>query len=682
MNALEPIQPHHRSRQAVVYVRQSSPNQIFAHRESLELQYALGDRARACGWPGEAVRVIDADLGLTARTAQGRPGFQELVTLVTLEQVGIIFAYDVTRLARNCTDWYQLLDLCGYRRCLVGDQDGIYDPATPNGRLLLGLKGLISELELSTMRARLTAGLLNKARRGELALMLPTGLVREPAGQVVKHPDREVQSRLALVFETFLRVRAVTKVVRCFNEQQLQLPRRDRFGDIVWRTPTIATVATILKNPAYAGAFVYGRTRALPKVKAPQERVARRVPAVEWKICIRDKYPAYIDWETFEKIQAMIRDNHSEYDQNRTRGVPRPGKALLHGIVWCGECGHKLVVQYKNGTRYICNFLRQKYQVPVCQCLPADPVDDYVVGAFFEALSSVELDLCGEALAAASREQEHWRRAHQQQLERLRYQAGLAERQYRKADPDNRLVTAELEKRWEIALQELKQAEEEWQRSEARPGATGTIDPALRAAFADVARGIPELWRQGTLSQQHKKALLRCLIDKVVIHRSAPDTVHTRIVWRGGEITTTDIPIVVNSVARLSCGQALEQAALELARQGQPDEVIAEELTRRGYRSPRATKVIASTVLCIRLKHRALRPRPGSRPRRLAGKLTLPQVARALEVPVHWLYQRIERGVIEVPLHPERKLYVFPDTPEALAQLRQLKAGLIERVRF
>src|SRR5262249_915000 len=314
-------------------------------------------------------------------------GFQELVALVSLGQVGIIFAYDVTRLARNCTDWYQLLDLCGLRQCLVGDQDGVYDPASANGRLILGLKGLIAELELHTIRARLTAGLLNKASRGELALALPSGLVRDPSGQVVKHPDREGQSRPELVFTPFLRVGSVTKVVRSLNERHLRLPRRNYFGDIVWRTPTIATVATILKNPAYAGAFVYGRTRTLPTTSSATRRTPRRRPRPQWRIVLRDRYPAYIDWATFEKIQAMIRDNYSDYDKNKTRGVPRPGKALLHGLVYCGECGHKMCVPYKGGTRYICNALRQKYQVPVCQCLPGDPIDDAVVAAFFAALA-------------------------------------------------------------------------------------------------------------------------------------------------------------------------------------------------------------------------------------------------------------------------------------------------------
>src|SRR5262245_62238462 len=242
MSTSDTIQPTHLRRLAVVYVRQSSPNQALMNQESLKLQYDLRHRAHAAGGDPSQVRVIDTDLGRTGRTAEGRPGFQELVALVNQELVGIIFAYDVTRLARNCTDWYALLDLCGFRCCLVGDQDGIYDPATPNGRLILGLKGLISELELHTLRARLTAGLLNKARRGELALTLPIGLVRDPLGRVLKRPDQEVQGRLGLVFTTFLRLGAACRVVRHFNEHGLLLPRRSRFGDLLWRRATVPAV--------------------------------------------------------------------------------------------------------------------------------------------------------------------------------------------------------------------------------------------------------------------------------------------------------------------------------------------------------------------------------------------------------------------------------------------------------
>lgn len=682
MNTSEHIQTQHLSRQALVYIRQSTPQQMLKNQESLELQYTLRDRAAGCGWHPSRIRVIDSDLGITGSSAAARPGFQELVALVSLGQVGIIFAYDVTRLARNCTDWYQLLDLCGLRQCLVGDQDGVYDPASANGRLILGLKGLIAELELHTIRARLTAGLLNKARRGELAVLLPTGLIRDPSGQVVKHPDREVQSRTELVFATFLRVGSVTKVVRHLNAQHLLLPRQNYFGDIVWRTPTIATVATVLKNPAYAGAFVYGRTRTVPTAPSAARRTPQRRPMKEWRIVIRDKYPAYIDWAIFEKIQAMIRDNYSEYDKNKTRGVPRPGKALLHGLVYCGECGHKMCVQYKHSTRYICNFLRQKYQVPVCQCLPGDPIDEAVVAAFFAALSPLELDLYEQAQAATDREQEQVRRAHEQQLERLRYQARLAERQFHKSDPDNRLVTAELEKRWEMALRGVKQAEDDWQYFQGQQRPSVPVSQAMREAFTDVARGLPELWRQDAFAPQQKKALLRCLIDKVVIHRSATDTGHVRIVWRGMDTTSFDVPVAVASVARLWCGEEMERLTVEMFGQGKSDEEIAEELTRRGYRSPREPKVIPTTVRTIRSRHGLRRPKPGSAPRRAPGMLTIPQVAASLGVPLHWVHQRIRRGEIELALDPARKLYLFPDTPETLAKLKKLKAGRVQRVRI
>src|SRR3954447_11073638 len=454
MSTSEIITPLHLSRLAVIYIRQSSPHQALTNQESTRLQYALKQRALELGWREDQIRIIDADQGRTARTAQGRQGFSELVTLLTLEQVGIIFSTEVDRISRNCSDWYPLLDICSYHSCLIADRNGIHDPSTIDGHLLLGLKGQISELELHTIRGRLTAGLLNKARRGELALALPVGLIRDPLQRVVKHPDIEVQGRIELIFATFLRVRSATQVVRAFNDDGLLIPRKDDLGDIAWRPPTVPAICSTLENPAYAGAFVYGRTRSVLKAGSTHERTQVRLPMREWKIRIPDKYPAYIDWATFEAIQAMLRDNCSEYDCNKTRGVPRPGKALLHGIVHCGECGHQMVVQYKPKTHYICNFLRQQYRVPVCQHLAADPIDDFVLGAFFEALSPAELDLYDEAAASIRREAEVIQRARLEQIERLRYQARLAERQFMRADPENRLVAGELARRWEVAMQE------------------------------------------------------------------------------------------------------------------------------------------------------------------------------------------------------------------------------------
>jgi DNA invertase Pin-like site-specific DNA recombinase len=349
-----------------------------------------------------------------------RAGFNTLVGQVTLGQVGIILAYDATRLSRNCSDWYPLLDLCGYKGCLIADVDGLYDPSTANGRLLLGLKGTLSEWELHTIRARMTAGLLNNAARGDLALTLPTGLERDAQGQVRKDANLEVQARLMLVFTTFLQRRSASKVLAFFNAHGLRLPRRDRFGEVVWKRPTVAAILSILKHPAYAGAFTYGRTHTMRHSNTPGRAATKRLPRTQWRIRVHDKYPAYISWETFEQIQAMLTDNHAEYDRNKTRGIPRPGKALLHGLVYCGACGHKMVVQYKGSTEYLCNYLRQQYRVPVCQYVPADPIDARVVTAFFEALSPVELDVYTQAMAVQRQQAARIDEAQRQQLERLR----------------------------------------------------------------------------------------------------------------------------------------------------------------------------------------------------------------------------------------------------------------------
>jgi DNA invertase Pin-like site-specific DNA recombinase len=681
MSVSELITPFHLGRQALIYIRQSSPHQVLTNQESRRLLFALEQRALEGGWAPDAIKVIDTDRSRTARTTQGRHGFQELVTRVTLDQVGIIFSYDVTRLSRNCTDWYQVLDLCGYRRCLVGDRDGIYDPATSNGRLLLGLKGQIAELELHTIKRRRTDGLLNKARRGELALTLPVGLTRDAPGRVVKRPDREVQDRIDLVFATSLRVRSLAGVVRSFNNQDMFVPRRDAFGDVVWRRPTVSSVGALLKDPAYAGSYVYGRTRTV-RTGPDQNAVQEPLPASEWRIHIRDLDPPSIDWATDEKIQAMIRDHHSEYDRDKTRGVPRPGKALLHGLIHCGECGHTMVVQSKGGTQSLCHSLRQQSQVPVGQRIPGDPIDDHVIRLFFEALAPADLDVYDRVMGSLSEGREQVHRARRQQLERLRYQARLAERQYQKSDPDNRLVTAELERRRESALRELKQAEDAWLIEQHELGTSYQIDPETRRALMEAGRQIPEWWRTDRFSREQKKALLRCLIDKVVVHRTAPDRVHCRVVWKGGETTDADVAVTVGSWSRLSAGREIEESILKLARQGRSDEELARDLTEQGHHSPRHTTVLRSSVQIVRLRHGLSRNRRQSHPRQIPGFLTVPQLTTKLGLERSWIYDRIHNGTIQVALDAERKLYLFPDSPATLAKLRKLRAGKLNTLRF
>ena len=681
MNNSNLVTPQHLARKAIIYIRQSSPHAAISNQESLRLQYALEQRALDLGWRPEDIEIIDADLGLTGASAQRREGFKDVVSQVTLGQVGIILSSEVTRLSRNCSDWYPLLDVCGYRSCLIADGDGIYDPGTPNGRLLLGLKGQLSELELHTIRARMTAGLLNKAKRGELALKLPVGLVRQDDGTVLKDSNREVQERIDLIFNTFLQCKTAAKVLRFFNKHKLLIPRRDRFGDLVWKKANIARILFILKNPAYAGAFVYGRTRTTrdPSGKA----TTKHLPMDQWRICVKDKYPAYISWEMFEKIQAQLKDNYAEYDRNKSRGVPRSGSALLHGIVYCGESGHKMVVQYKGGTRYLCNYLRQQYDVPVCQHIPGDPIDARVVDAFFQALSPVELDAYERALASQKEAGEKIELAHKQQLERLRYQAELAWRQFNRVDPDNRLVAAELEQRWESALRALKEAQEPYAQRQLPPMPLLSLPLELKEAFMAIGQKLPQIWSQEVLTRENKKALLRCLIDKVVIHRQVPDRVQTRIVWRGGDITTLEIPVPVGSFGDLSMAAEMEKIILDLSRQGKRDEEIAEHLTALGHRSPMQTaRVLPSTVRCVRLKHGIFQQRSQSHPRRVEGYLTIPQIARQLDFSPHWVYDRIHNGRIQVVKDPETRLYLFPDEPATLEMFMDLRDGKLKNLRF
>ena len=676
MNTSDLVQAHHLKQQALVYVRQSSPRQVVVNLESQRLQYAMKQRAIELGWRERDVEVIDADLGQTASTTEGRSGFNDLVARVALGKVGVIVAYDATRLARNCSHWYQLLDLCGHSGCLIADRDGIYDPASINGRLLLGLKGQISELELHTLRARLTAGIQSKAQRGELAQKLPAGLARLPTGQVVKDPDLEVQRRLELVFQTMLEKRSTHRVVRFLREHDLKLPRRDDGGDIQWRPATPVAVSSILRNPAYAGAFVRGRTGTRKCEKSGKNRQFRR-PREQWGVCLKDRYAAYLSWDTFEKIQSMLHDNYAEYQRRASRGIARDGQALLQGLVYCGQCGHKLAVRYRRGARYICNYLYQHHAQAVCQQLQAEAIDRQVVHWFWEALSVAQIDLSVSALAEADHERERVLLARRQEVERLRYQSRLAERQYQHTDPENRLVAAEIERRWEEALRELKAAEEKL-RSEEEAAVPWAIPGDLVEMLKDFGPRLPDLWEQGLFNTAQKKTLLRALIDKVVVHRAAADRIQVRVVWCGADTTQGEVRVHVGRLADLSEAKLLEDEIVRLAQAGHSDQEIAEQLTSQGYRSAKKSSVPLTTVRTVRRAHRILQGEP--HPCRRSGFLSLTQLAENLGVSREWLYYRIDKGVIRPTRQVHPRFYLFPDKPETLRQFRRLLNGEISQI--
>ncbi len=677
----ELVKSTHLARKAVVYIRQSTTHQVVNNQESLRLQYALQQRARELGWHEADIDVIDSDLGLSGASAAPRSGFKELVGRVGLSEIGLILSIDVTRLARNCSDWYPLLDICGLRGCLIADRDGVYDPGSANGRLLLGLKGTISELELHTIRSRLTAGLLAKAERGELALTLPIGLVRDPSGVVVKEPDIEVQERLELVFRTFLEFRTVAKVMRVLNERGLDLPRRDRFGDLRWARATVAAVSAILKNPAYAGAFVYGRTRirATAREGGPSGKTPR--PVEEWRIVVRDRYPAYIDWPTYERIRAIVRDNRAEYMRTKTRGAPRDGELLLHGIAWCARCGHKMYVRYKGGGEYVCNHLRSHEGLPTCQHIRAARVDAAVADAFLTALAPAELDALSRACRAQHQTDTALRSGAERQLERKRYAAALAERQFNRVDPDNRLVASELERRWEAALSEVRAAEDALaQLSAPKPLSRRVIGKPINDKIVVLAGRLPAIWADPATTDAQRKALLRCLVDKVVLDRGERDVALVRIVWRGGAISDVAVKMRVNAVANLTRGKEMRDRVLDLAGTGIPDDEIAAILTAEGHRSPNsADKVLPITVQRLRLGAGIKVATQRTRWEHDPSLLSPTEMAAELNIPVNWLYVQIRQKRLLVDRQASGA-YLFRNTPIVIDAVRNLRNHSVDHL--
>lgn len=468
----------------------------------------------AWGWAKERIEVIDRDLGLSGAESAGRLGFQALVAEVSLGRAGIVLALEVSRLARNGKDWYQLLELRALFGTLLADGEGVYDPRHDNDRLLLGLKGTLSEAELHVLRQRMDAGRLEEARRGELVQHVPTGYVRDENGRVLLDPDASVQAAIHLVFERFRTLGTAEKVVRFFARSGLLLPRHQTggafAGQTLWPRPTSAAVLEILHNPAYAGAFVYGRRPGDPRRRAlGKPGAAPRQPPERWRVLIHDAHPAYISWEDWERNQAQLRATDARYDERFAPGVPREGRATLAGLLRCQRCGMQLKVSYRRPHRYRCDGLARHYGSEQCFCVPGPPVDEAVREVVFEALRAEQIDILDRVLAQRA-SSEHavdaeWRR----RLERTRYDVRLAERRYRAVDPDNRLVAATLEREWNRALAELEGAETAYAAHQKAADQERTLawTPELRDELRHLGQSLPNLWP--TLTNAERARLLR-----------------------------------------------------------------------------------------------------------------------------------------------------------------------------
>jgi len=688
MNGSAKIQASHYQRLAVLYIRQSDPKQVLKNRESGLNQRALRERLVELGWKSNRILLLDDDQGQSGKSTAGRDGFQKLVADVSLRKVGIIMGYEVSRLSRNNADWYRLLELCALFDTLIADVDGIYHPRDFNDRLLLGLKGTLSEAELHSLRLRLDAGRLSKAKRGELVHHVPTGYVRDAEGQVHFDPDVSVQERIRLVLRTFADRGSMQKVLRHLARHRLHLPRRQTSGlyagEVLWKEPSISAVQSILKNPAYAGAFAYGRRRADPTRQVPGRPATGRLrqPRERWLALVPDVYPAYISWAEYVQNQATIAENQQKMAERLTRKQAlRHGAALLTGLVRCGICGHAMQVTYKEQRfQYLCHTAQARYAKPNCQYLSGRPIDAAVVQEFFRVLRPAEIDALERVSAQRAEHHQQLLRHLEQEATRLEYAARRAERQYNHVDPENRLIAATLEKKWENALAEWEQAKARLAEVRSNTAPPVQLPAELRDAFADVGRRLPEIW--SGLSLDAQKGLLRTLVTGVNLRRDDNGLVQVRIVWRGGLVSEQGVRLPVSTRRRSEVERKIVARLEQLAEEGLRDEALAERLNREGYFPCRGPAFTPTIVLKLRCRYGIRvglgRLRRGDRPR----GYTITAMARLLKVDAAWIYRGLQEGRIRMERDVHFGCYLFPRTRAAVTQMKQLRKGEIGQVSF
>ena len=618
LNGLTKLQDHHLNRSAIVYVRQSDPHQVLEHPESTELQYALVDRAMQLGWTAERVEVIDEDQGRSGTTAEGRLGFQRLLAEVGLNHVGIILGTEMSRIARSNKDWHQLLELCAIFRTLIADQDGLYDPTDHNDRLLLGLRGMMSEAEIHILQGRLHEALLNKARRGDLYILPKPGYVKLAAGGFALDPDEQAQSVIRLIFEEFDRQGTMRRVLRYLWMNDIKMPIRPHRGPgkglLEWRRATPASVRTVLTDPLYAGIYCYGRKQTDPRRKKPGRRETGRrvVPADQYHAWIPDHCPAYITRERYERNQKIIQENRIMLTR---RGPARDGTALLGGILFCARCRKRMGVHYCGSGgkpfRYSCPTGRCDPDVPRCQSLSGRVLDELVVEKMMRALQPAALELSLTAADDLKKERQRLDQDWRQRLERCQYEADRAQRQYQAVEPENRLVARELERQWEQSLQQVKALSEDYARF--RQTHPVTLSDKERELIRSLSENLPALWSASTTSASDRQRVLRLLIQRITVHvHDSSEHVDVTLEWSGGFASQHELERPVYGYHQLGDYERLVSRIEELRRKLLGFEEIAEHLNREGYKPlQRAPKFHADMI--SRLFRRLQKQRPSAR---------------------------------------------------------------------
>jgi len=693
------IQGWHRDRLAVVYVRQSSRQQVADHGESTRLQYGLADRAVALGWAASRVMVIDEDLGRSAADAAERPGFARLVAEITMGHVGLVLGLEMSRLARAGRDWHQLIELCSLAGALLADADGVYDPNWYNDRLLLGLKGTMTEAGLHLIRQRMASGRLAKAGRGELAVPLPAGYVRQPSGEVALDPDEQVQAVVRLVLGLFERLGTVHAVLRFLVGHQVQIGMRERSGpgkgEVIWRAPHQQGLVNMLRNPAYAGIYAYGRSRTDPSRRLPGHEHSGRVrqlAAGQWLVRIEGALPAYISVEQYQRNLARMAANRARAE---SPGAPREGPALLGGLVVCGVCGHRMQVSYESSRRgltgrYSCQRRHHTYGGPRCQQMAAQFLDEHVAAQLLSALAPAALELSVTATREAEAHRAEVHRIWRQRLERAEFCCGRARRQYQLAEPENRLVVRQLEREWEVTLAERARLGEEYQRyQQQRPA---RLSAAELAAIRALAADIPVLWAAPTTTIADRKRLLRAVIESVCVTADgATERVQATVTWAGGQQTHAALTRPVARIEQLSYYPALTERIKALAGDGLGASEIAAQLAAEGLRTPRLNERFHAGEIQHLIRRLGLRPGLEHDPRTDRGSLGpgqwwLATLAREIGMPAATLFGWLKRGWItgrQDTRPPYRWIITAnPAEVERLRALHQLPAGYHNRRRW
>ncbi len=645
------VQKVHLEKPAYIYIRQSTMGQVRHHQESTERQYGLKNMALKLGWPAGTIRILDRDLGTSGAQITGRKDFKELVADVSMRKVGAVFALEVSRLARSCTDWHRLLELCANTDTLIIDEDGCYNPADFNDQLLLGLKGTMSQAELHFLRARLLGGKLNKAKKGELKTPLPVGLVYDDGGRTVFDPDDEVRHTIRMLFAFFRETGSGYGVVHGFAKKGLRFPKRAYGGAwdgrLVWGRLTESRVLGVLKNPSYAGVYVFGRYQSVKEMAIDGTIRTKSVPVPmsDWRVTIKDHHEAYITWDEYIHNQTILEKNRTNGEETLVSGPAREGKALLQGLLVCGTCGRRLTVRYKgNGgiyPTYECNWRRREgLTTSSCLHIRCGLIDEPVSTRILEVIEPKQIDIALKALEELERRDNVIDRQWRMRIDRAEYETQLAQRRYEAVDPDNRLVAASLEKGWNEALINVEETKKDFAEHQRKEHITATKEQ--KAKLRSLARDLPRLWKSSTTQAKDRKRILRLLIKDITVEKlPEPKRIMLHLRWYGGACEDIPITLLPSIADQLRYPKEIIEKVKGLAKDLTGAE-IARELNRQGILSAKGKPFTASMISWIRYRHAIPAPNH-KRPE----ELTVKDVAKKFAVSIHVVYYWINQKVVK-----------------------------------